>query len=148
MPRMFIFSAADEAGVSRLKSSYTRYLADAALQYENTDLFLESLAYTLAARRTSLPWKSFVIADDIEQLCEMDLSAPTRSKPKPNLGYVFTGQGAQFPGMGKELLAHPAFEASVLESEAYLQELGCDWSLIGIVCFLFISCNGIGMMCF
>lgn len=139
VPRMFVFSAADEAGISRLGASYSQYLADETSQYENMDLFLESLAYTLAMRRTSHPWKSFVIADDIEQLREMNLSAPIRSKPRPNLGYVFTGQGAQFPGMGKELLAHPVFEASILESGNYLKEFSCEWSLIGITFFALVS---------
>lgn len=136
---MFIFSAADEAGISRLEVSYRQYLTDVTSHYDNVDSFLESLAYTLAVRRSNLPWKSFVIADGVEQLFEMNLSPPARSKTNPNLGYVFTGQGAQFPGMGKELLAHPIFETSILESAVYLEEFGCKWSLIGIVsppCFI------------
>ena len=44
---------------------------------------------------------------------------------------VFTGQGAQWHAVGRELImAYPPFKASLEEDEIYLKELGADWSLL------------------
>ena len=57
---------------------------------------------------------------------------PTRSGEPARLGFVFTGQGAQWFAMGRELLdAYPTFRATLLEAERYLIELGATWSLTG-----------------
>ena len=60
-----------------------------------------------------------------------------RSRSMPVLSFVFTGQGAQWSGMGRELLGHHVFRASLEQASRYLQGLGCKWSLIGIY---FVSC--------
>jgi acyl transferase domain-containing protein len=50
-------------------------------------------------------------------------------KSPPRLASVFTGQGAQWGGMGMELMAYPTFCASVVAADNYLKtELGCPWS--------------------
>ena len=52
-----------------------------------------------------------------------------KSVPQPTLGFVFTGQGAQWVGMGRELTVFPTFEQSLEKAEHYLLELGCPWRL-------------------
>lgn len=57
------------------------------------------------------------------------LSRSTRSTPR--IGFVFTGQGAQWASMGIELMQHPVFRNSMEAADHYLQhELDCGWSAI------------------
>jgi Acyl transferase domain len=95
---------------------------------------MERLSYTLNCRRSILPWKSFCVASSINELCsnlEGHISKPTRSSVAPKLAFIFTGQGAQWYAMGRELLSHEIFRTSLKEADAYLKSLECPWSLFG-----------------
>jgi zearalenone synthase (highly reducing iterative type I polyketide synthase) len=74
------------------------------------------------------------VASDFEEL-EEKLSAPevaaTRSSNKARIGFVFTGQGAQWPRMGLELMKYTAFHDSVQAADRYLtHHLDCSWSVM------------------
>ena len=146
-PKLLVWSAADEGGIPRLAKTYSILMAQLAssLSTPEASTYVENLAYTLAARRTSLSWKSFAVASSVQDLQGLasKLSKPVRSKSSPKLGYVFTGQGAQFAGMSKELLAFPIFLDSLRRSDMYLNQLGCQWSLLGMLsnCLLQIAAN-------
>ena len=99
---------------------------------------LSDLAYTLGSRRTQLPVRGFFIAshaDNIQQLfCSDKFTTSEVHVNNHNLPYtfVFTGQGAQWPGMGRELFgAFPAFRDAIVEMDETLQKLphAPDWSL-------------------
>lgn len=56
---------------------------------------------------------------------------PVRSNKPPNIGFVFTGQGAQWWAMGRELIwAYPIFRDTLVEAERCLIEFGATYSLI------------------
>ena len=133
-PRLLVWSASDAGGLKRLASVYDEYFS--CLSTHKTDEnHLDCLAYTLCAKRSSLSWKSFTIAKSIVDLqgsLERKLSKPVRSSRLPSLGFVFTGQGALWNGMGKELLVYPQFRASLEEADFYFRTLGCKWRLLGI----------------
>jgi acyl transferase domain-containing protein len=58
---------------------------------------------------------------------------PTRETESPRIGYVFTGQGAQWHAMGRELLEqYPVFAATLNAADAYLFKLGAPFSLLGM----------------
>ncbi|KAF4345876.1 polyketide synthase [Fusarium beomiforme] len=115
-------TASSDAGVS----------ADSGVLVDCADT--QGLALTLATRRSILPWKSFIVAGDMDELLVQLSSSefkPVRSLNKPRLAFVFTGQGAQWPGMGRELFAYPVFRASIVAADHYLKhELGCPWSAV------------------
>ncbi|KAM0165973.1 hypothetical protein ACHAQE_002074 [Botrytis cinerea] len=133
MPHFLLWSSADKAGLERLGSAYSSYFRERkmALAEENAQSYLGCLANTLLNRRSSLPWKSFAVVNSIEELNEISsiLSIPIRTKDAPRLGYIFTGQGAQFAEMGVGLLIYPVFEKSLEASEKYLTDFGCQWLL-------------------
>ena len=130
-PKLLVWSAADEQGPQRYVEALEAHLSKA----KGTDYaYIADLAYTLASKRSRLPWKSFLRLDSIA-LSPTDLwkqcSKPVRSSGNaPGLAFVFTGQGATWYGMGRELLAERVFQESLQQSDLYLRQLGCKWSLI------------------
>jgi acyl transferase domain-containing protein/NADPH:quinone reductase-like Zn-dependent oxidoreductase/acyl carrier protein len=56
--------------------------------------------------------------------------ASTRATPDVKISFVFTGQGAQWPQMGRELFSEPTFRDSICRSRNILRDLGSSWDLI------------------
>lgn len=77
---------------------------------------LPDLAYTLSQRRSRLWHRAFVTTDTLDDLDEADFTVAKRSTEAPKVAFVFTGQGAQWPQMGKDLVAlFPAQTLPILE---------------------------------
>jgi len=131
-PKLLVWSAGDREGINRVVKSYETYFSE-ALEMINTKHCLDNLAYTLATRRSSLFWKSFSVLNSSSdlRLVSEDIVAASKSLKDPTLGFVFTGQGSQWPQMGQELLRYPVFRKSMDDAEIYLKSLGCEWSLLG-----------------
>jgi acyl transferase domain-containing protein len=134
-PKLLVWSAADQESLSNLTAAYSQHFAKEGETLLPADGYLKDLAYTLSERRTLLPWRSFAVAETLEELTDMKslLSLPVPSSTDLRLGFVFTGQGAQWVGMGRALFAYPTFRKSIDEATEYLKTLGCDWSIEGIV---------------
>lgn len=133
-PKLLVFSAASEYSLEKLTTSYVDHFKEGVVQETYSQAFLDDLAYTLSSRRTHLSWRSFFITSSSADLLaiEQKSSAPKqKSETSPRLGFVFTGQGAQWYGMGKELMVYPVFQKSIYESDTYLQSIGCSWSVYG-----------------
>ncbi|KAL1851358.1 Type I Iterative PKS [Diaporthe australafricana] len=144
--RPFLFpvtSHTTETG-DRLKSAFRDYLT---LQKDGkTDTpHLRDLAYTLSAHRTKHKVRSFAIAASTEELVaelqtprassEWTTAAMRSSRTTPQIGFIFTGQGAQSWDMGRQLIgSHPPFRATLDRCDAVLQSLpGTDrpeWSIV------------------
>ncbi|KAI3396863.1 hypothetical protein diail_11566, partial [Diaporthe ilicicola] len=94
---------------------------------------LRDLAFTLNERRTRLPWTVVFHAStlsELVELCRQQGNKPTRSMKTPRLGFVFNGNGAQWRGMGRELLAaYPIFANTFHLADSELKTLGESWSL-------------------
>jgi acyl transferase domain-containing protein len=133
--KLFVFSASDERSLKRLVTTYQQNLPDLC---KDAGSFAD-LAYTLSEKRTSLLWRFFSQASSTQELqqgLEIEHSKLVRSTQGPKLCFVFTGQGAQWNNMGRELLEYPVFRRSLQESELCFKDMGSSWSLIGTDSFL------------
>lgn len=93
---------------------------------------LERLSYTLAARRSAMIWRRYAIVEAEGGT----LSLPAMSRPtqiskgkKPSIAFVFTGQGAQYAGMGYTLMQYPRFSSALARANSILTGLGFRWSV-------------------
>lgn len=130
---LFVLSANNETAVKSQMHALSTYLKKRGLG-STTDL-MPNLAFTLGQRRSLLPWKialpSLTAEDLIGELVSRD-HVPTRTTKAPNLGFVFTGQGANWQGMGRELFqVHGIFSSAITAADRHLVTLGASWSLIG-----------------
>ncbi|KAK7184383.1 hypothetical protein DPSP01_013833 [Paraphaeosphaeria sporulosa] len=93
---------------------------------------LRNLAYTLSTRRSNFSIRTSFLASTPEDFLAVTkrITPPERTTGQPRLTWVFTGQGAQWYAMGRELLhTQSAFATSLRASEAILKSLGAEWSL-------------------
>ncbi|CAG8935901.1 unnamed protein product [Penicillium salamii] len=132
--KIFVLSARDENCCRVMASNLKAYIEGQKSHLGPETEFLNNLAFTLGERRSRFSWVSTHVGTTTSELA-VDLDSekvnPARSSDRPKLGFVFTGQGAQWHAMGRELLnAYPLFKSSILEAEAYLKEFGCKWSLL------------------
>ncbi|KAK2756138.1 Type I Iterative PKS [Arachnomyces sp. PD_36] len=101
-------------------------------QYANNHFDrLHDLAYTLGVRRKHLQHRAFTVIQPNTPLDESSFEI-FRSKPSDSMSFVFTGQGAQWPGMGYALMKDFAcFREIVEEMDSALRALKDppQWSL-------------------
>lgn len=98
------------------------------------DKALLDVAYTLGARRSTMQWRHAINATSLQGLVS-SLSdtepKPVRSSNNNRIVFVFTGQGAQWFAMGRELMnTQSPYGDSMRKSDKMLRDLGAPWSLI------------------
>ena len=86
---------------------------------------LASICHTSNAGRAALSRRLAVVgADGTEMAARLRLTAANSTDVqgrRPRLAFLFSGQGSQYPGMGRELFdTHPGFRESILECERIL----------------------------
>ncbi|KAL2166124.1 hypothetical protein VTG60DRAFT_3263 [Thermothelomyces hinnuleus] len=123
-PELFLFSANSPASLDRQIASFREHAA------RYPDLARDT-AYTLAVHRERLPHRAFAVVQDGKVL---QVSAQARAPHSaPGITMVFSGQGAQWPQMGRELiLTDPSFRQDMIRMDEVLQGLRIPprWSII------------------
>ena len=130
--RIFYFSANDVNSLKRLTDLYAEHIDHRDVHDENS--FLDNLSYTLCTRRSTLRYGVAVIANSRKDLISKlrETLLPTmRGTDIPKLAFIFTGQGAQWWAMGRELLDHPLFYATLALCDGIMKDLGVTWSIFG-----------------
>jgi acyl transferase domain-containing protein/NADPH:quinone reductase-like Zn-dependent oxidoreductase/NAD(P)-dependent dehydrogenase (short-subunit alcohol dehydrogenase family) len=106
---------------------------------QHPDLKSHDLAYSLSARRSMHRYRSFAIGSNPESILQ-DLTEPkptakwTRVLDEtPRIAFVFTGQGAQWHAMGRQLIEQsPLFRQTLERCDEILQRLpdSPDWCCV------------------
>lgn len=118
----FTFSAPSEKSLKAV----LRRIAEHLQSFPDTNM--RDLAYTLQVRRSIFPFRTTLSALTAIELCkkihsELEVSTENDSStigvralsnPNKKILGVFTGQGAQWMGMGKELIAHLPYAQEIL----------------------------------
>lgn len=132
-PKVFLLTGKD-AGVTRtMASNLAEHIQGKQQSNDEASAYLESIAYTLGARRSLFGWRVAVTASTPSELVEAlrdPVSKPAYSRDPPRLGFVFNGQGAQWFGMGRELFAYPIFRQAMNDADEIIRGFGAPWSLI------------------
>lgn len=111
-PQLLLYSANTAKSLTRMIDNYKQWI-------EKHPDKVADLAYTLALRREHLPHRTFTIVNNgvVE-----NAPPPTKASTKPNVVMVFTGQGAQWPLMGKELLqSNDIFKSTIRSLDGHLK---------------------------
>lgn len=93
---------------------------------------IQDVAYTLANKLTHLQCRSFLLVNRGKPI-QLPEDAPVKATPR-ELIFIFTGQGAQWPGMAKELMTwNEGFRADIRKMDETLRGLQDppDWSIEG-----------------
>ena len=123
-PNLLVFSANHAESLRRSVQNHESYLSS------NPDS-LNDLSYSLSTRRQPLSLRAYCVASEGDPL---ELSRINKATETPNLVFTFTGQGAQWARMGRELFSkEPAFADTIGALDKFLSLLPNppQWSLRG-----------------
>lgn len=118
-PNLLVFSAYSPESLDRQISAYRDFAAT------HQGASLKDLAYTLSSRRDHRPYRAYAIAEGASgvQDASATVNAVVDGAPPP-VGWIFTGQGAQWPEMGARLIdTSAAFRNRIRKLDKYLQTL-------------------------
>ncbi|KAF5553596.1 polyketide synthase [Fusarium napiforme] len=123
-PSLLLLSANTEASLKRQISNHQAWIA------RNPECITD-LEYTLAMHRKHLPHRAFIIS---QHQNSVEISGPSKAPSRPlPLVFIFSGQGAQWPTMAKELMqSDDAFRHDLESMNSVLQKLDFPptWSII------------------
>jgi acyl transferase domain-containing protein/acyl carrier protein len=130
-PYPLVLSARSPAALAELRDRYVEFLA-------STEQPLSAIAHTAATRRNHFGDRAAVVAADVrdasEKLAQLSLAAPADADgAAPRIAFMFSGQGAQYSGMGTTLWhAVPPFRDALTEC-AELVERHAGWSPLPMI---------------
>ncbi|KAI0188556.1 putative polyketide synthase [Astrocystis sublimbata] len=126
-PSLLVFSANDETTLKSNVNGIATHLMNPRVSVDLADL-----AYTLSEKRSKLFRRGFITTKSTD-LDESSLTTGKKKSETPRIGFVFTGQGAQWPQMGKDLVTYfPSTRLILDELDQVLQGLPQPptWSLL------------------
>jgi acyl transferase domain-containing protein/NADPH:quinone reductase-like Zn-dependent oxidoreductase len=130
--KLFVLSANDKNALEVMMKKIGIYLEQRPAVFQN-DL-MSNIAYTLGQRRSLMQWRvaiSTTSSIDLIQALNSGKVLPSRETEPPRIGFIFTGQGAQWNAMGRELYEYyPIFSSTLAACDKFLESLGAPFSLI------------------
>ncbi|OIW24709.1 putative polyketide synthase [Coniochaeta ligniaria NRRL 30616] len=130
--KLYVLTANDKTALSQMMKNIVIYLEQRPEIFQ-MDL-MSNIAYTLGQRRSLLQWRIAIAAQNSFDLIEAlngGKCTPGKEIEPLRIGFIFTGQGAQWHAMGRELYEqYPVFRRSLDFADKCLTALGAEWSLI------------------
>ncbi|KJR88229.1 polyketide synthase [Sporothrix schenckii 1099-18] len=130
--KLFVFTANDKATLSAVMKNAVIYLEQRPEIFQ-ADL-MANFAYTFGQRRSHLQYRAAISASNSFELVETlngEKYTPGKETEPLRIGFIFTGQGAQWWGMGRELYEqYPVFTSAIDHADRCLAALGAEWSLV------------------
>ncbi len=108
-PGLFLLSAKSKNSLNQMQSNLCDFLA---FDDSNTK---EDITYTLQKRRMHMPFRSFAISYTKNVISEASFVSKEYDATLNELAFVFPGQGAQIPLMGKHLYYTEPIFKSILD---------------------------------
>jgi acyl transferase domain-containing protein len=133
-PKLLVWSASTKAALGELIGLWKDYCLKVSSTVGTIDL--ADVAYTLDSRRSALCMSSFAIVSTVSDFLNLsDITSIQAERPQeaPRIAFIFTGQGAQWYAMGRELFIFPTYEKLIQRCETILQDFGCPWSVQGML---------------
>jgi acyl transferase domain-containing protein len=127
-PYTVVLSANDEQSLRANIEALSAYLSNPGVRVKTKDL-----AYTLSQRRSHHFHRAYAVMRSSDVSVDQ-FTLGKMSNTTPRVGYVFSGQGAQWPQMGRALVQNfPEAKALLQKLDAVLQQLPTppSWSLLG-----------------
>ncbi|KFY38193.1 hypothetical protein V494_04450 [Pseudogymnoascus sp. VKM F-4513 (FW-928)] len=113
-PRLLVYSASNTESLRERAKTIGEYI-------QSNVCNMEDLAFTLANRREHLERRGYCITDGSTS---PEMMSTGKAKNPPSIKFVFTGQGAQWPGMAIPLAKEfPSFDADIRECGEILAQL-------------------------
>ncbi|CAH0054521.1 unnamed protein product [Clonostachys solani] len=127
--------------LSANNSSSLNERVEALSKFNLSSLSIADLAYTLGERRSHLAHRGYIVAKQSSITDDVTIDNLRTSAlgqdigPNARLGFVFTGQGAQWKGMAHSLLQFPIFASTIRQLDTYLSSTAHapEWSLYDIL---------------
>ncbi|KAK2628215.1 hypothetical protein QTJ16_002861 [Diplocarpon rosae] len=129
--KLFVLSANDKNSLEVMMKNMVVYLEQRPEIFQSE--LMSNVAYTLGQRRSFLQWRVAISTAKSFELIETlnGKATPTRHTESPRLGFIFTGQGAQWSAMGRELYdQYPIFKTTMDACEDCLVSFGATFSLL------------------
>lgn len=129
-PYIFVLSANDDDSLQANFSRLSSHLLNPKVKIDPSDL-----AYTLSERRSKLFSRGYIVTNSPARLDAARFVRGKKGRDAPKIGFVFTGQGAQWSQMGHDLVqTFPSAKALLESLDEVLQQLPDPpkWRLLGM----------------
>lgn len=139
-PRVFFITGASEKSCQRMCGRLAEYLVVKHRNSLDPDTLLARLAYGLSKQSTHAHRVALVASNLDDLVSQLNTAAQSvvprqEKKGESRIALVFSGQGAQYAEMGRELLkGYPSFVRSLERARQQLARLGCKWDLLSELC--------------